>query len=180
MISVKLTFGACQNRIEFQVRDREDTIASTRAGCAPRSDIIIETHSLPRSFGAAPRAFTFYLAHPVRSIRVNSWLNRTNLTLTYEGQIKGTVGKRKILRIFLIGMLCGVMTAAAFTYAFALPANTYYWQSEIWKRGGAVWTMDMKTGQTGWRWLVEPKKDTPRQKPVAVPSYKVNVQSERL
>ena len=39
------------------------------------------------------------------------------------------------MRIFLIGMLCGVMLAAAFTYAFAIPANSYHWQMEIWKRG---------------------------------------------
>src|SRR6266513_2010169 len=40
------------------------------------------------------------------------------------------------MRIFLIGMLVGVMIAAAFTYTFAIPANNYHWQSEIWKRGG--------------------------------------------
>jgi hypothetical protein len=84
------------------------------------------------------------------------------------------------MRIFLIGMLFGVMTAAAFTYAFTIPANSFYWQTEIWKRGGAVWTMNMKTGQTDWKWLAEPKKDAPRHKPLTVPQYKVNIQSERL
>ena len=38
------------------------------------------------------------------------------------------MGKRKIMRIFLIGMLCGVMLAAAFTFVFAIPANNYRWQ----------------------------------------------------
>ncbi len=37
-----------------------------------------------------------------------------------------------MMRIFLIGMLCGVMITAAFTYAFAIPANSDYWQAEIW------------------------------------------------
>lgn len=83
-------------------------------------------------------------------------------------------------RIFLIGMLCGVMTAAAFTYVFAIPANNYRWQTEIFNRGGAAWTFDMKSGQMGWKWLVEPKSDTPRQKPVTVPSFPVDVRSERL
>ena len=34
------------------------------------------------------------------------------------------------------------MITAAFTYAFAIPANNYHWQMEIWKRGGAAWTVD--------------------------------------
>ena len=85
-----------------------------------------------------------------------------------------------MIRLFLIGMLCGVMVAAAFTYAFAIPANNYHWQTEIWERGGAAWTFDMKSGQMGWKWLVEPKSDRPHQKPVTAPSSKVNLQSERL
>ena len=47
-------------------------------------------------------------------------------------------------------------------------------------RGGAVWTFDMKSGQMGWKWLVEPKAATPRQKRVTVPSSEVDVRSERL
>jgi hypothetical protein len=43
-----------------------------------------------------------------------------------------------MVRLFLIGMLCGVMIAAGFTYAFAIPGNNYYWQTEIWNRGGAA------------------------------------------
>ena len=77
-------------------------------------------------------------------------------------------------------MLCGVVLAAVFTYVFTIPANNYYWQSEIWERGGAAWTMDMKTGHTGWKWMVEPKTDTPRQKRVIVPSSEVNIHTERL
>ena len=84
------------------------------------------------------------------------------------------------MRIFLIGMLVGVMIAAAFTYTFAIPANNYHWQSEIWKRGGAAWTFDMKSGHMDWKWLVEPKAAAPRQKRVTAPSYEVDVRSERL
>ena len=87
---------------------------------------------------------------------------------------------RKMIRLFLIGMLCGVVIAAAFTYAFAIPANTYYWQSEIWKRGGAAWTFDMKTGQMDWKWLVQPKSAAPPQKRVSVPASDVNDRTERL
>ena len=58
-----------------------------------------------------------------------------------------------MMRIFLIGMLCGVMLAAAFTYAFAIPANSYHWQMEIWKRGDAAFTVD-KNGHGSWKWLV--------------------------
>jgi hypothetical protein len=84
-----------------------------------------------------------------------------------------------MMRIFLIGMLCGVMTSAAFTYAFAIPANNYRWKMEIWNRGGAAWTFD-KSGHGNWKWLVEPKADTPPQKPATVPLSEVNVRTEKL
>ena len=87
---------------------------------------------------------------------------------------------RKMIRLFLIGVLCGVMTAAAFTYAFAIPANNYRWRMEIWNRGGAAWTYDMKSGHMGWKWLVEPKADAPRQKRVTIPALEVNARNERL
>ena len=83
------------------------------------------------------------------------------------------------MRIFLIGMLCGVMTAAAVTYAFAIPANSDYWRMEIYKRGGAAWTFD-KDGHFGWKWMVEPIPDTPPAKPATVPSSQTNVRTERL
>jgi hypothetical protein len=84
------------------------------------------------------------------------------------------------MRVYLVGMLCGVTIAAAFTYAFAIPANNYYWQSEIWKRGGAVFTMDFKSGRTGWKWLVEPKAAAPRQERVIAPPSVIKVRSEQL
>src|SRR5947207_14234333 len=95
-----------------------------------------------------------------------------------ERQMKQNVAAE--INIFLIGMLCGVMTAAAFAYVFAIPANNYYWKAEIWRRGGAAWTFDMKSGHMDWKWMVESKADTPRQKRVTAPSSEVDVRSERL
>jgi len=89
------------------------------------------------------------------------------------------VGKRKIMRIFLTGMLCGVMITAAVTYVFAIPANSTYWRMEIWKRGGAAWTVD-KNGHSGWKWMVDPIPDAPRAKPVIVPSTHAKVRTEQL
>ena len=84
-----------------------------------------------------------------------------------------------MMRIFLIGALCGVIIAATFTYVFAIPANNYYWQREIWERGGAAWTFD-KNGHFGWQWMVEPIPDTPRQKRVITPPSAVKVHSDQL
>jgi len=84
-----------------------------------------------------------------------------------------------MIRLFLIGMLFGVMITAAVTYVFAIPANDYHWKMEIWNRGGAAWTWD-KNGHFGWKWLVEPIPDTPRQKRVSAPASQVNVRTEHL
>jgi hypothetical protein len=93
---------------------------------------------------------------------------------------KGTVSKRKIMRIFLIGMLCGVMITAAVTYAFAIPANNTYWRMEIWKRGGAAWTSD-RSGHIGWKWMVEPTPDSPTPvKRAVVPPSDLHAHIERL
>ena len=84
------------------------------------------------------------------------------------------------MRLFLIGMLFGVMVAAAFTYAFAIPANSNYWRMEIYKRGGAAWTFD-KGGHIGWKWMVDPIPDTPSPaRRALVPSSQVKVSTERL
>jgi len=85
----------------------------------------------------------------------------------------------KLIRTFLIGNLCGVIMAAAVTLAFTIPANSDHWRMEIWKRGGAAWTFD-KNGHFGWKWMVEPIPDTPRQKPVTVPPSQTKVRTERL
>jgi hypothetical protein len=83
-------------------------------------------------------------------------------------------------RLFLIGMLCGVMVAAVFTYVFAIPANSDHWRWEIWNRGGAAWTLNMKTGQRGWKWLVEPIPDNPTAKRAIVPPSQTKVRTEQL
>ena len=83
-------------------------------------------------------------------------------------------------RLFLIGMLCGVMVAAVFTYVFAIPANSDHWRWEIWNRGGAAWTMDMRTGHRSWKWLVEPISDTQPKKPAVVPLSQTKVRTEQL
>src|SRR5439155_16381068 len=93
--------------------------------------------------------------------------------------VQRIVRNRKIMRIFLIGVLCGVMMTAAVTYVFAIPANSNYWRMEIWKRGAAAWTFD-KNGHFGWKWLVEPIPDTPRQKRVITPPSAVKVHSDQL
>jgi hypothetical protein len=86
---------------------------------------------------------------------------------------------RKMRRIFLIGMLCGVMITAAVTLVFAIPANSDHWRMEIWKRGGGAWTFD-KNGHLGWEWTVEPIPETRPAKRIIVPSSDVRIQSERL
>lgn len=94
-----------------------------------------------------------------------------------------SIVNRKMRRIFIIGMLCGVIITAAVTYVFAIPGNNNYWRTEIWKRGGAAWTMDMKNGHTGWEWRVQPIPDTPPTKPVKpviVPSTQTSVRTEQL
>ena len=85
-----------------------------------------------------------------------------------------------MMRIFLIGMLCGVMTMAAVTLVFAIPANDFHWRMEIFKRGGAAWTVD-KDGHFGWKWMVEPSPDNPNpaKRAVAPPSH-VKVNTERI
>jgi hypothetical protein len=87
--------------------------------------------------------------------------------------------KRKMMRLFLIGMLLGVMIMAAVTMLFAIPANNVRWQMEIFNRGGAAWTVD-KNGRVGWKWLVEPTADTPLQKRVTEPASEVNIRTEKL
>jgi hypothetical protein len=85
----------------------------------------------------------------------------------------------KMIRTFLIGNLCGVIMAAAVTFVFAIPANSDYWRMEIWKRGGAAWTVD-KNGQLSWTWTVEPISESRPAKRVIVPSSRVSARSEQL
>ena len=102
---------------------------------------------------------------------------------SFEPWYKGNVGNKKMRRLFLSGMLLGVIITAVFTYVFAIPANDYYWQSQIWKRGGGAFTMDMKSGRQGWKWMVQPIPDTPPKKPAKpaiVPLSQTRVTTEQL
>jgi len=76
-------------------------------------------------------------------------------------------------------MLCGVMITAAAAYVFAIPANTYHWQMEIWKRGGAAWTFD-KNGHFVWRWTVNPVPDGRSKKAIVAPSSRVKARTTLL
>jgi hypothetical protein len=82
-------------------------------------------------------------------------------------------------RIFLIGVLCGVIMAAAVTFVFAIPGNSDYWRMEIWKRGGGAWTFD-KNGHLSWKWMVESIPDTPKKKPLVIPSSDTSVGTLQL
>jgi hypothetical protein len=79
----------------------------------------------------------------------------------------------KLIRTFLIGNLCGVIMSAAVAFLFTIPANSDYWRVEIWKRGGAAWTVD-RNGHLSWKWTVEPTSDTPAKR-IIVPSSQSNV-----
>ena len=64
------------------------------------------------------QAFNQSMLHEPEN-RLDAELRRTD---------KGTVMTRKVVRIFLIGTLFGVMITAAVTYVFAIPANSNYWR----------------------------------------------------
>jgi hypothetical protein len=85
----------------------------------------------------------------------------------------------KMRFVFLSGILCGVIMAAAVTFTLAIPANNDHWRVEITKRGGGAWYFD-KNGHFGWMWTVEPTSDTRRAKRVVVPSPQAIVPRERL
>jgi hypothetical protein len=82
-------------------------------------------------------------------------------------------------RIFLFGILCGVIAATALTFAVAIPAANTRWQVEIVKRGGGAWFFD-KNGHLGWMWTVERISDIPQQKRISVPTSQANLHTERL
>ena len=63
--------------------------------------------------------------------------------------------RNEMRRVFLSGILCGVMMAAAVTFALAIPANNDHWRVEIVNRGGGTWYLDTE-GNIGWMWTVQP------------------------
>jgi hypothetical protein len=88
-------------------------------------------------------------------------------------------GIYKAIRVFLVGVLCGVIITAAVAFGLAIPANSDYWRMEIWKRGGGAWTFD-KNGHLSWMWTVEPIPDIRPKKAVIVPSSQINSRTEQL
>jgi len=85
----------------------------------------------------------------------------------------------KLIRTFLVGVLCGVIITAAVAFELTIPANSDYWRMEIWKRGGGAWTFD-KNGHLSWIWTVDPVSDAPRQKRAIVPTSQRNIRSDQL
>ena len=73
-----------------------------------------------------------------------------------------------MIRAFLIGILCGVMLAAAVTFALAIPANNDHWRVEIVNRGGATWYLD-KEGNLGWMWIAQPISERGHSAPAIPP-----------
>jgi hypothetical protein len=88
-------------------------------------------------------------------------------------------GRYKAIRLFLVGVLCGVIITAAVAFGLAIPANSDHWRMEIWKRGGGAWIFD-KNGHLSWTWTVQQIPDMPPKKPAIIPSSQTNVRSEHL
>ena len=71
------------------------------------------------------------------------------------------------------------MITAATALIFTIPANTFHWQMEIWKRGGAAWAFD-RNGHLSWRWTVKPVSGVHPKKAVIAPSVQGNDRMEQL
>src|SRR4029434_4534239 len=93
--------------------------------------------------------------------------------------VKGMKGRYRAIRVFLVGVLCGVIITAAVAFGLTIPANSDYWRMEIWKRGGAAWTFD-KNGHLSWMWTVEPASDSRPAERATRPSPQTNICTERL
>ena len=87
--------------------------------------------------------------------------------------------KRKMVRLFLIGTLFGVMITAAVTYVFAIPANSDYWRMEICNRGGELGPSTKMAVSAGSGWLIQ-FPDTPSPTSECDTSSDVKVHTERL
>ncbi len=101
------------------------------------------------------------------------------MTASFDYRARGMKRRYKAIRVFLVGVLCGVIITAAVAFGLTIPANSDYWRMEIWKRGGAAWTFD-KNGHFSWMWTVEPVPDTHPKRAVIVPSSQVNARTDQL
>jgi hypothetical protein len=81
-------------------------------------------------------------------------------------------------RMFLYGNLCGVIMAAAVTFAVAIPANNDHWRVEITKRGGGDWYFD-KNGHWGWMWTAKLLPQRAHPATVIVPKFRPEPGSSR-
>ena len=86
--------------------------------------------------------------------------------------------KFKFIRVFLIGMLCGVTIAAALTFFVAIPANNDRWRVEIVKRGGGSWYFD-KNGKLAWMWTAQLLPQRARPATIIVPRSRPTPGSSR-
>jgi len=80
--------------------------------------------------------------------------------------------------VFLSGILCGVIMAAAVTFTLAIPANNDHWRVEIVKRGGGSWYFD-RNGHLGWMWTVQPIPEGGRPAAIIVPRSRPSSDSSR-
>jgi len=89
---------------------------------------------------------------------------------------------RKLRYAFLIGILCGAMLAAGFTFALTIPATNDHWRVEITKRGGGAWYFD-QNGKLDWMWMAQPVSERSHSGPrIVVPRSQQSADSslERL
>ena len=109
-----------------------------------------------------------------RAIKVTSF----GTTPNFDYRVRELEGY-KMIRTFLIGILYGVIMAAAVTFVFTIPAIAITGE---WRSGNAAAELgaSTKNGHLSWKWMVEPIPGTSSEKRVIVPSSYVNVQSERL
>jgi hypothetical protein len=75
---------------------------------------------------------------------------------------------KKMINVFLGGVLCGVIIAAVATFTLAIPGNNNQWRAEIFDRGGAAWSVD-KDGHYHWRWTVQPVSERRHTAVIIVP-----------
>jgi hypothetical protein len=92
------------------------------------------------------------IGFPLRMCRKDAALKTT---YDYKGR-----EMKKMINIFLSGVLCGVIIAAAVTFALTIPGNNNQWRVEITRRGGGVWSID-KNGNFNWAWTVQPIVERP-------------------